>query len=125
MDPEKEEKKKALREQAIEEAYDLIDRQWFGLFSHPGSLAIGDDAQYVPKTAQKDEDGHVKTELRNILTTGVKKGGIDQVLFSHPGYTSEKNPYKDPKPLLRVAKKKDAWKDISIKPFKPAGNAEE
>ena len=125
MDPETVAKKKAIRDKAVEETYDLIDRQRFGLFSQPGGLAIGDDAAYEPKTAQKDDDGHVKTELRNIQTTGGKKGNIDDVLFSHPGYTAVNDKYKDPKPLLRVPKKKDQWKEISIKPFKPAGNAEE
>jgi hypothetical protein len=40
-------------------------------------------------TAQKDEDGKVKTQPRNFVTTGVKKGGIDKVLFSKPGYISQ------------------------------------
>ncbi len=55
------------------------------------------------------------------MTTGVKKGGIDQVLFSAPSYNAVQDPYKDPKPLLRQPKDKEAWKNVAPLPFKPAG----
>ena len=103
---EKEIKKAEIREKAKEESYDLINRERFGLFSQPGSLGIGDDGEYQPKYAKKDPEGAVITENPNFVTTGVKKGGVDQVLFSAPTYNAVGEPYKDPKPLLRQPKDK-------------------
>jgi hypothetical protein len=53
------------------------------------------------------------------LTTKIKKGHTDQVLFSKPSYTSVEDPYTDKKLQMREAKK-DGYKAVSDLPFKPA-----
>lgn len=76
-------------------------RQRFGLFSQPMSLSVGETNYFQKKKgknqaleiifqflAQKDEDGNVKTAPKNFVTTGVKKGAVDGVLFSKPSYIS-------------------------------------
>ncbi len=46
MDVEKENKKKEIRQKAVEESFDLINHQRFGLFSQPGGIGLGDDGEY-------------------------------------------------------------------------------
>ncbi|CAI2374510.1 unnamed protein product [Moneuplotes crassus] len=103
----------------MEESYDLVNKERFGLFSQPGSLAIGENTYAPTKQAHKDEDGRVVTEPPNFLTTKVKKGNIDQVLFSEPGYITSGDPYSDKKLIMREAKK-DGHKAVSDNAFKPA-----
>ena len=85
-----------------------------------GCLALGDDLVYKKKIPTKDDDGKVITENPNFITNPVKKGNIDDVLFSAPGYTCLGDKYQDPQPLLRQ-QKKDGWKKVADLPFKPAG----
>ena len=72
----------------------FICRPRFGLFSQPASNAIGDDAAFKGKPNRKDpETEKVITELPNFYTTRLKKGSIDKVLFSKPGYNCLGDPY--------------------------------
>ncbi|CAI2374592.1 unnamed protein product [Moneuplotes crassus] len=103
----------------MEESYDFVNKERFGLFSQPGSLALGENTYAPPKLAHKDEDGRVVTEPPNFLTTKVKKGNIDQVLFSEPGYITSGDPYSDKKLTMREPKK-DGYKVVSDHAFKPA-----
>lgn len=112
---EKEEKSKKY----MEESYDLVNQQRHGLFSQPGSLAIGENTYAVPKKAHKDEDGRVVTQPPNFLTTKIKKGHTDQVLFSAPDYITTGDPYSG-KTLQMREPKKDGHKVVSDHAFKPA-----
>ena len=120
-DPEKEAEKMMKSTQFMEESYDLVNKQRFGLFSQPGGLAIGENTIGVKKLPQKDEDGRVQTEPPNFLTTKTKVGHTDQVLFSAPTYVSTGDPYTDNKLKMREGKK-DGYKAVSDLPFKPAKN---
>lgn len=111
---------KAMKSQGyMEESYDFVNKQRFGLFSQPGGLAIGENNYDKLKLANKDEDGRVKTEEPNFLTTKVKKGNLDQVLFSTPSYITQGDPYTGQKLKMREGKK-DGYKAVSDLPFKPA-----
>ena len=121
LEKEKLAKKDEIRDAVREESYDLINRQRFGLFSQPGNNGLGDDGEYQPKYAKKDEEGAVIIENPNFVTTGVKKGTVDSVLFSATSYNAVGEPYKDPKPLLRVPKDKAAYKNVADLPFKGGG----
>lgn len=116
---EKDQDKLMKSTQFMEESYDLINRERFGLFSQPGSIAIGENTYAPTKTAKKDDDGRVATEPPNFLTTKTKKGQIDQVLFSAPSYVSTGDPYNGNKLQMRESKK-DGYKAVSDLPFKPA-----
>jgi len=105
--------------QFMEESYEFVNKQRFGLFSQPGGLAIGENNYDKPKKANKDDDGRVVTEPPNFLTTKTKKGNVDEVLFSTPSYISQGDPYTDNKLKMREGKK-DGYKAVSDLPFKPA-----
>lgn len=115
----KEQKRAELSQKYLQESFDLVNVQRHGLFSQPGSNAIGENTYAPPKVPKKDVDGRVATEPPNFLTTKVKKGHTDQVLFSAPTYTSVGDPYTDKKLQMREGKK-DAHKSVSDAPFKPA-----
>jgi hypothetical protein len=59
---------------------------------------------------------------RNFTTKNVKKGAIDSVLFSNPGYVSQGDPFKEAaKAPMRSNKKdghKEAGHDLNFKPAK-------
>jgi hypothetical protein len=44
--------------------------------------------------AKKDEDGHVKTEPKNITTKKIKRGKDDSVYFAKPSYICTGDLYK-------------------------------
>jgi len=44
--------------------------------------------------ANKDEDGHVKTEPKNITTKKIKRGKDDSVYFAKPSYICTGDLYK-------------------------------
>lgn len=58
------------------------------MFSVPISTAIGDDNYFIPKPPRRDAEGAVITDPRNFTTKNPKKGHVDSVLFSKPGYIS-------------------------------------
>lgn len=115
----KEQEKMTKSKQYFEESFDLINHQRFGLFSHPGCNAIGENTIAPAKLPKKDDDGRVQTEPPNFLTTKTKKGHIDQVLFSAPSYISTEDPYTDKKLVMREGKK-NGHKAVCDLQFKPA-----
>jgi hypothetical protein len=110
--------------QFMQESFDLVNQERFGLFSQPGSLAIGENT-YAPKKApNKDDDGKPVTEPPNFLTTKLKKGNTEEVLFSAPSYISTGDPYSNKKLMMRESKK-DGHKAVSDHAFKPAKTIQE
>mmetsp|Transcript_656 Transcript_656/g.761 ORF Transcript_656/g.761 Transcript_656/m.761 type:complete len:338 (+) Transcript_656:12-1025(+) len=116
---EKEKEKLMKSTQFMEESFQLINQERFGLFSQPGNLSIGENTYAPPKLANKDEDGRVTTEPPNFLTTKVKKGDTDDVLFSAPSYVTTGDPYNSKKLVMRESKK-DGHTSVSDHAFKPA-----
>lgn len=113
-------KEKAMKStQFFKESFSLAEKERFGLFSHPGSLAIGENTYAPRKKPHKDDDGRVVTEPPNFLTTKIKKGHTDQILFSAPSYITTGDPYNANKLVMRESKK-DGHKAVSDLPFKPA-----
>ena len=102
----------------MEESFDFVNKERFGLFSQPGGLAIGENTYAPPKVPNKDEDGRVVTEPPNFLTTQGKKGKTDDVLFSSPSYVSTGDPYNG-KTLVMREGKKDGHKAVCDLQFKP------
>ena len=115
----KDQEKAALSKKYMEESFALVNQQRHGLFSVPGSLAIGENTYAPRKVPKRDDDGRVSTQPPNFLTTKIKKGHTDNILFSKPSYTSVEDPYNDKKLQMREAKK-DGYKAVSDLPFKPA-----
>jgi hypothetical protein len=73
--------------------------------------------------ARRDADGAVIIAPKNFTTKNVKKGNIDSVLFSNPGYVSQGDPFRDPGRggAMRTSKKdghKEAGHDAAFKPAK-------
>lgn len=58
---------------------------------------------------------------KNFMTAKVKKGGLDQVLFSSPGYNSIGEPYQDPKGLKLRGEDQRMRMTVHGKEFKPGG----
>jgi hypothetical protein len=117
-DADKEAEKMMKSTAIMEESYDLVNQQRFGLFSQPGSLALGENNYGKKKMPTRDEDGRVQTEPPNFLTTKTKKGATDAVLFSIPSYVSQGDPFTDNKLKMREGKK-DGYKAVADLPFKP------
>lgn len=115
---EKEVEKMMKSTKFMEESFDFVNQPRFGLFSQPGSLAIGENT-YAPKKVPKLEDGRVVTQPPNFLTTNVKKGHTDDILFSAPSYVSTGDPYSG-KTLVMREGKKDGHKAVCDLQFKPA-----
>ena len=69
-------------------------RARFGLFSSPVSTAIGDTNAYPTKKPNLDEDGKVITGPFFKATNAMKKGKLDNILFSKPSYTATGDPFK-------------------------------
>lgn len=111
--------KAAKSQKFMEESFDFVNRQRFGLFSQPGGLCIGENNYDKIKVPKKDTDGRVLTQPPNFLTTKVKTGHTDQILFSAPSYVSQGDPYNDNKLKMREGKK-DGYKAVSDLQFKPA-----
>jgi hypothetical protein len=103
-DQEKELEKQVQSKKHMEESFDLVNQQRFGLFSQPGNLAIGENTYAPKKTAHLDADGGVKIDPPNFLTSNVKKGNTDQQLFSIPSYVSQGDPYLNKKLVMRDSK---------------------
>lgn len=80
----------------------------FGLFSHPVSNNVGDVA-YVAPTRKRDAAGKVPLGMKRFSSGPMKKGNMDQCLFSAPKYSIE--PYQDQgqfRSTLRGARPKSA-----------------
>jgi hypothetical protein len=118
-DEEKELEKQVQSKKYMEESFDLVNQQRFGLFSQPGNLAIGENTYAPKKKAHLDEDGRVMTQPPNFLTTKTKKGHTDQQLFSIPSYVSQGDPYISKKLVMRESKD-EGHKAISDLQFRPA-----
>jgi hypothetical protein len=118
-DQEKELEKAVQSKKHMEESFDLVNQQRFGLFSQPGSLAIGENTYAPKKLAKLDEDGKVLSEPPNFLTTKTKIGHTDDVLFSLPSYVSQGDPYISKKLVMRDSKA-DGHKAICDLQFRPA-----
>lgn len=58
---------------------------------------------------------------KNFATTKMKKGGLDQVLFSSPGYNSIGDPYVDPRRLKLRSESVNLRKNMHDKEFRPGG----
>lgn len=116
---EKEVEKMTKSKAFMEESFDFVNKQRFGLFSQPGGLAIGENTYDKTKKPKKDEDGRVATQPPNFLTTKTKEGHTDHVLFSAPSYVSTGDPYNDNKLKMRESVK-DGHKKVSDAAFKPA-----
>lgn len=82
-----------MRDSIFRESLQLGSKPRNGLFSIPGSLAIGDDNYDKPKPARRGADGKVPTEAKNFLTNHAKKGSIDDVLFQKSSYITVGDPY--------------------------------
>jgi hypothetical protein len=97
------------------------------MFSVPITLAVGDDTYFKPKPARRDAEGAVITAPRNFTTKNVKKGHIDQVLFSSPSYISTGDPYKAGASVPMRTTVKDAYKlgghDRNFRPAKSISRA--
>ena len=102
----------------MEESYDLVNKERFGLFSWPGCLAIGENTYAPQKVPNKDEDDRMVTEPPNFLTTQGKKGKQTMFFFSSPSYVSTGDPYND-KTLMMREGKKDGHKTVCDLHFKP------
>jgi hypothetical protein len=75
--------------------------------------------------ARRGADGAVITDPPNFTTKNVKKGHIDSVLFSNPGYVSSGDPFKEASKVPMRSTKKDGHKeaghDLNFKPAKAVG----
>lgn len=52
------------------------------------NLKLVNKIKFNSDLARRDNDGGVITDPRNFTTKNSKKGSIDSVLFSKPGYIS-------------------------------------
>ncbi len=100
----------------------LLNRQRFGLFSQPVSVAIGDTNKFITTKANRDEEGRVIIGPRNFYTKKEKKGKIDSVYFLKPSYNASGDPYR---PMTASAGMRSLTKDGFLKAghemnFKPA-----
>lgn len=102
--------KATIRNTVFMESFQLAQKQRHGMFSVPISNAIGDDTYFVPKQANRDQDGHVITAPRNFTTKNPKKGHIDSVLFSKPTYITTEDPFKEPAKVPMRTAVKDGFK---------------
>ena len=113
--------KEEIAQTALEESYSLVTKPRFGLFGQPASLAISETNYFKATICHKDKDGKVPEALKSFTTSPVKKGGVDSVLFSKPGYNSIGEPYIDPgKFSLRASPKDGHIKAGHDKAFMPA-----
>lgn len=79
-----------------------------------------------------DKPGHIiqestnyrsfKPKEKNFQTAKVKKGGLDQVLFSSPGYNSIGEPYQDPTGLGLRGSSANMRKTMHGTEFRPGGH---
>lgn len=100
----------------------FLNRQRFGLFSQPVSVAIGDTNKFITTKANRDEEGRVIIGPRNFYTKKEKKGKIDSVYFLKPSYNASGDPYR---PMTASAGMRSLTKDGFLKAghemnFKPA-----
>jgi hypothetical protein len=75
------------------------------------SNAIGDNHVFKPKQRKVDEDGRVVTGPRNFYTNEMKKGKMDNQLFSKPSYNAIGDPFKMAAIGMTRTTKKDGHKD--------------
>lgn len=89
------------RQKALEELNAVSEKQRFGYFSIPATLAIG-DSQFGSKSVRKDELGRVATQPRNIATKPTASGNVKSSYFSLDKSIYEGDPYMDPGKLDRL-----------------------
>lgn len=94
------------RQQAIRELDTVSEKQRFGYFSIPATLAIG-DSRFAGKTIQKDEFGRVATQPRNISVKPTAEGHTKSSYFSLERSIYDGDPYMDPGKLDRTQKLKE------------------
>jgi|JI6StandDraft_1071083.scaffolds.fasta_scaffold24592_2 hypothetical protein len=108
------------RQKAIQELDTVAEKQRFGYFSIPATLAIG-DGQFAGKTIKKDEFGRVATQPRNVSVKPTATGNTKSSYFSLDKSIYEGDPYMDPGKLdrlenLKLSKLQPEGKEV----YKPA-----
>ena len=85
--------KEALREAHFNDSFAYSNKQRFGLFSMPYSVACGDTNYFVKTKSKKNEDGEVETAPRNFFAGALQPGPTGRV--DRPGfiYLHAGNPY--------------------------------
>ncbi len=113
----------ALRAAHLAHSASMKDKVRFGLFSQPGSIALGETNMFPKKVARRDpEDGSVVLGPRNFTTKPLKKGSTDNELFSAPSYNCRLDVYKPAQRDIKRTTVKDghlrAGHDAAYKPAK-------
>lgn len=98
-----------LRQTAIQELDTISSKQRFGYFSIPASLAIG-DSRFQGKSVQKDENGRVLTQPRNISVRPTATGNTKSSYFSLEKSIYDGDLYLDPGKHDRVEHLKEQAK---------------
>eukprot|EP01017_Pseudomicrothorax_dubius_P011133 TRINITY_DN14110_c0_g1_i3.p1 TRINITY_DN14110_c0_g1~~TRINITY_DN14110_c0_g1_i3.p1 ORF type:complete len:273 (-),score=73.80 TRINITY_DN14110_c0_g1_i3:333-1151(-) len=118
--PERDTMIATLREEALKDTEKYAEKQRFGLFSQPPTLAVGDNSYFQPKKAKRDQNGKVVTEPRGVYTIGAKTGTA-KMQFTPLEYTTIGDPYIDPARRARIEEKQNKKRGISHDgEFKPA-----
>jgi len=93
------------------------------LFSQPPPVAISENAKYLKKPANRDEDGKVIIAPRNFTTKKIKQGSLDKVLFEKPSYVTVGDNYEKPIEIENLRPNvidgyKKGGHDVKFKPAK-------
>lgn len=119
---EKTEKLKSRDEKYQKDIDKIGQKPRFGLFSYPCGVDTNYDFQKPPHLLEQSTNYRsFKPKEKNFMTTKVKKGGLDQVLFSSPGYNSIGEPYQDPSRLKLRSESQNARITMHGKEFRPGG----
>jgi len=106
------------RAKVLAESLEVSNEPKFGYFGFPGPLCIGDDS-YAPRLMKKEPAPEGDGEpIRNIQTTGTKKGMHPNVFFSFAPPLCIDDPYVDMWKREKKTKVQQVDPDAS---FKPAG----
>lgn len=121
---EKTEKLKQRDEKYQGEQDKIGQKPRFGLFSYPCGLDTNFDHQKPPHVLEQSTNFRsFKPKDRNFFTAKVKKGGLDQVLFSSPGYNTIGEPYRDPTRMKLRGESQNTRMGMHGKEFRPGGRA--
>lgn len=90
-----------LRLEALKETDAISTKQRFALFSSPAPLAIGDDLVYRHKIIQRDENGKVPIDPKNMSIKAPMQGKSKSSYFSLLGFTTIGDPYIEPEKHAR------------------------
>lgn len=92
------------------------------MFSFPNGLDTNFDIQKPPHLLEETTNFRsFNPKKKNFSTTKMKKGSLDQALFSSPGYNSIGDPYVDPRRLKLRSESLDMRKNTHGKEFRPGG----